>query len=440
MSASINSTPDFITLSSYPQAIAHIDCDAFFASCEQARNPNLKGKPLVTGQERGIISAASYEAKALGIKRGITLSEAKKIYPGLIILPSDYELYSIYSQRLFNIVRRFTPQVEEYSIDEAFCDLSGLRRMYRASYPDIAVRIKEAVRKELDITVSVGLSLSKTLAKICSRENKPDGFKALPGNKLHEYLKNIPLERVSGFGPNTTALLGKYGITSVLEYIRRPKEFAQKNLGKTGVELWLELRGTSVYPVSSDKKEKYLSISKTKTFMPASGDKLLVKAQLMRNLESAFIKLRRHSLSARNLTVYLRKVDFSADGMQGRINRHSSSTLDFTSVCSRIFDQVFRAGEVYRATGIILNDIKEEGFDEQDLFEDPVKIEQLQRLSSAVDEINQVFGKHTIHIAASNIAAKKAPHPRNNLAWRKIELLKGETFRRRLNIPLLKLS
>ncbi|MBU0503237.1 MAG: DNA polymerase IV [Candidatus Omnitrophota bacterium] len=439
MSVSINSTTDFITFSSYPQAIAHIDCDAFFASCEQARDPYLKGKPLVTGQERGIISAASYEAKALGIKRGITLSEAKKIYPGLIIIPSDYELYSIYSERLFNIIRRFTPQVEEYSIDEAFCDLSGLRRMYRSSYPDISVRIKEAIRKELDITVSVGLSLSKTLAKICSRENKPDGFKALPGNELHDYLKNIPLERVCGFGPNTVALLGKYGINSVLDYIRRPKEFAQKILGKIGLELWLELRGVSVYPVSTDKKEKYLSISKTKTFMPASGNKQLVMAQLMRNLESAFIKLRRHSLSARNLTVYLKKVDFSAEGMQGRINRHSSSTLDFTSICSRIFDEVFQPGAVYRATGVILSDIKEGGFDEHDLFEDPVKIEQLQRVSAAVDEINQAFGKHTIHIAASNIIAKKASHPRNNLAWRKIELLKGETFRRRLNIPLLKL-
>lgn len=440
MSVSINNTPDFITLSSYPQAIAHIDCDAFFASCEQSRNPLLKGKPLVTGQERGIISAASYEAKALGIKRGITLSEAKKICPGLIILPSDYELYSIYSQRVFSIIRRFTPQVEEYSIDEAFCDLAGLRRMYRSSYPDIAKRIKEAVRKELDITVSVGLSLSKTLAKICSRENKPDGFMAVPGNKLHEYLKNIPLERVCGFGPNTKALLGKYGIKSVLEYIRRPKEFAQKVLGKIGVELWLELRGVSVYPVSTDEKEKYLSISKTKTFMPASGDKELVKAQLMRNLELAFIKLRRYSLSARNLTVYLKKVDFNSEGMRGRINRHSSSTLDFTSVCSRIFEEVFQPGAVYRATGVILSDIKEEGVDEQDLFEDPVRIEQLQRISAAVDEINQAFGKHTIHIAASNIVTKKGSHPRNNFPWRKKELLKGETFRRRLNIPLLKLA
>lgn len=119
MSASTNEAPDFITLSSYPLAIAHIDCDAFFTSCESARDPKLKNLAIATGKERGIVSCPSYEAKALGIRRGMRLTEAKKICPELVILPSDYELYSIYSSRIFAIIRRFTPDVEEYSIDEA---------------------------------------------------------------------------------------------------------------------------------------------------------------------------------------------------------------------------------------------------------------------------------------------------------------------------------
>jgi len=117
-----------LNLRSWPQAILHIDGDAFFTSCEEAVHPELKGKPLITGGERGIVACASYAAKALGIKRGVPLHEAKKICPGLIVLPSDYETYSLFSRRMYNIVRRFTPQVEEYSIDEAFADLTGLRR------------------------------------------------------------------------------------------------------------------------------------------------------------------------------------------------------------------------------------------------------------------------------------------------------------------------
>ena len=432
-------TVDFITLSSFPRAIVHVDCDAFFTSCESARDPSLKGKPIVTGQERGIVSCPSYEAKACGVKRAMRLGEARRACPGVIIMPSDYELYSIYSQRIFAILRRFTPDVEEYSIDEAFCDITGMRRLYRSSYADIARRIKEDIRKELDLTVSVGVSLSKTLAKICSKHNKPDGFLAVPGNELHLFLSEVPLDRVCGFGPNTVALLQKYNMRSVLDYVRRPVDFAQRLLGKTGVELWQELRGIAVYPVSTEDKHKYLTISKTKTFSPASSNRDFVKAQLMRNLESAFIKLRRHGLSCRNIAVYLRLSDFSATGLEGRINRHSSSTLDFTAACSRLFEDVFDPRSVYRSTGVILSDIVDEGKDSADLFDDPVRVEQVRNLATAVDEINNMHGKHTIHIAASHAVADKPAHPRNCSSWRKQELLKGETLRKRLNIPLLKL-
>src|SRR5512135_3459873 len=112
---------------SYPRAILHVDGDSFFASCEVAKNPALRGKPVITGKERGIVSAASYEAKARGVKRGMNLREARAVCPDAIILPSDYETYSLFSERMYTIVRRYTPAVEEYSIDECFADLTGLR-------------------------------------------------------------------------------------------------------------------------------------------------------------------------------------------------------------------------------------------------------------------------------------------------------------------------
>jgi len=430
----------FITLSSYPQAIAHVDCDAFFTSCEAARDPSLKGKPVATGKERGIVSCPSYEAKARGVVRGMRLGEAKRACPGLIILPSDYELYSIYSTRMFAILRRFTPQVEEYSIDEAFCDLAGLRRFYRTSYPSIGRAIKDAVTKDLGITVSVGVSLTKILAKLCSKHQKPDGFTAVPGRGLHEFLKDIPLERVCGFGPNTVALLNKCGVRTVLEYVRRPKEFAAGLLGKIGIELWQELRGAAVYEVSTEPKEKYLSISKTKTFSPASAERDFVKGQLMRNMESACIKLRRHGLSARCLAVYLRRADFSHTGCEARVTRHSSSTLDFSAACAVLFDGIFEQGTPYRATGAILSEIVEGEGEGPDLFDDPVKIERTRKLGHVIDEINASYGKHAIHLASSGMIGTRAPHPRNESAWRTTTLLKGETSRKRLAIPLLKLK
>lgn len=431
---------DLITLSSFPRAIAHVDCDAFFASCEQARDPRLKGKPVVTGAERGIIACASYEAKALGIRRGVRLSDAKKLCPGLVVLPSDYETYSLYSENVFSIMRRFTPEVEEFSIDEAFCDLTGLRRVYRMSYGKIAISMKEAIKKELDITVSIGLSLSKTLAKMGSRRNKPNGFTAIPGYAIHEFLGDALLEDVCGFGPNTVALLQKCGINTVPDYVKRPVEFARRLLGKIGEELWLELRGNCVYRLCSARKEKYLSIMKSKTFVPESSEKDFVRSQLMRNLEAACIKLRRHGLSASTVTAYLRRSDFGGESLEAKLSRHASSAMDFTAVCSEMFERLIREGTRYRATGIILSGIAPEGADSRTLFDDPVKIERIKRLSESVDEINKKYGKYAVHLACADAAiSRREIHPRNVRPLRMNELLKGETLRKRLNIPLLKL-
>lgn len=436
-------------------AIGHIDGDAFFASCEQAREPSLKGKPLVTGKERGIISCASYEAKALGIKRGVMLREARKICPSLIILPSDYELYSIISERMMSIVRKFTPQVEEFSIDEVFFDLTGLRRLYRKSYDEIALDIKKAIVGELGISISMGVSITKILAKLASEENKPDGFTYVPAHELHKFLGRLELGSVCGFGPNTVALLQKNGVRTPLDYIERPIKFAEKLLGKVGVELWQELSGIPIYKVTDEKKDKFLSITKSKTFSPPSKDKEFVWAQLVRNLESAFIKLRRHKLSVKKLVVFLRASDFRSCGMEAGINRHSVSAVDFMDVSRKMFEGLFKMGQEYRATGVILMDIKPEGSDNRDLFEDPIKIESMERIAYAMDEVNHIYGKHTVHLAASNAVGKprsipmpkpricgieRGTHSRNDPTWRKKDLLPGETFRKRINIPLMKID
>lgn len=428
-----------LSISSFSgRPILHIDCDAFFTSVEQALKPELQGKPVVTGKERGIVACASYEAKALGVKRPMRLWEARKLLPELICLPSDYETYSLYSKRMFEIIRRFTPEVEEYSIDEAFAELSGLRRLYRTGYPEIAWKIKQTVQQELGLTVSVGLSASKTLAKISSKEKKPDGFFVLRASELHLFLPKVPLERVCGFGPNTVALLEKNGVRNVWDYVNRPEVWAAKLLGKIGVELWHELRGEPVYPIVTAEKDDYASISKTKTFTPPSSEKDFVKAQLIRNLESAFIKLRRHRLRAKMMCIYLRNQDFRSAGADAALDRSTSSTMDAVGLAGELFEQVFQPGMLYRATGIILSKLEADRAIQYSLFDDVPKIQSMKRIDRVLDRVNELYGKHAIHLGSSLWLGKHRQHlsARGDIPERKTQLLKGETFRQHLGIPM----
>ena len=158
-----------LTIHHLPKAILHIDGDAFFASCEQSRNPALQGKPVITGKERGIVASMSYEAKRRGVTRAMRIRDAQALCPDAIVVPSDYETYSLLSKRMFAIVRRYTPDVEEYSIDECFADITGLQRPLKMSYPQIAARIKLTLDVELGFTFSVGLASSKVVAKLASK-------------------------------------------------------------------------------------------------------------------------------------------------------------------------------------------------------------------------------------------------------------------------------
>ncbi|NTW07679.1 MAG: DNA polymerase IV, partial [Syntrophaceae bacterium] len=285
------------SLHSWPRAIVHIDGDAFFTSCEEAIHPELRGKPLITGGERGIVACASYAAKKIGVARGVPLHEARKICPGLIILPSDYETYSLFSRRIFSIMRRFTPDVEEYSIDEAFADITGMRRALHSSYEEIALRMKQDIERELGITVSVGLSITKVLAKVASKHQKPAGMTVIKGREIPDYLRNLPVEKIWGIGNATTNYLAKMGIRYALEFARLPEKTVLQKFTKPGVEIWQELRGKSVHPVTAEEKSSYASISKTKTFAPPTNDAEYLFAQLMRNMESACIKARRYKLA-----------------------------------------------------------------------------------------------------------------------------------------------
>jgi DNA polymerase-4/DNA polymerase V len=428
-----------LTIRSWPRAILHLDADAFFASCEQTVHPELKGRPVITGKERGIVAAASYEAKAMGVKRGMRLFEAKKVCPGLVTLPSDYETYSLFSVRMFEILRRFSPDVEEYSMDEAFVDITGLRRVFHGPYGMMAARIQEAVERELGITVSIGVSISKVLAKIGSRHRKPRGLTVIPGRDIHLYLERLPVGEVWGIGPNTAALLRKFGITTALQFARRDEAFITRHLSKPYQEIWHELNGRSVYPVVTESRSSYQSISKTKTFTPPSTDRDFVFAQLSKNLENACIKARRHGLAAKRLVVFLRKQDFREAGVEMKLSRATAYPSELFEALREGFDHLFQPYIPYRLTGVVLAGLEPENRVQYTLFDDPARIEKMERIYDSVDLLSARFGKHTVHHAASLPAKLRAQHDgiRGDIATRKRSLFRGENARQRLGMPML---
>lgn len=428
------------TLSSFPRAIVHLDGDAFFAAVEQAIHPEWKGRPVVTGKERGIIACASYEAKALGIRRGVRLHEAKLRCRDLVIVPSDYETYCLYSKRMFSIMRRFTPMVEESSIDEGFADLTGLRRALRASYVDLARRMKQTIQDELDITVSIGLSLSKGLAKLASKHHKPNGLTAVAGHRIHEFLARIPIEEVWGIGPNLSAFLRKQGIQNACEYARMSEGWVSRRLGKTGREIWSELRGDAVHEVVTAEKSSYASISKCKTFTSSSADPSFVYARLVRNVEAAFIKVRRHRLRARVLYAALRKKDYTQRGVEAALNRATSSPQEVMPSLRAMFDHLHEAGAEYRATMVVLAGLEEDRVDQLHLFEDRLRIENLFQASRAIDEVAARYGKHAVHLGTALYLDQHRITGRDEQPARRGQLLQGETDRLRLNIPLLNIT
>lgn len=424
---------------SWPRAILHLDADAFFASCEQAVRPELRGRPVITGKERGIVAAASYEAKARGIKRAMRLSDVKRICPDAVVLPSDYETYSLFSMRIFEILRRFSPEVEEYSIDEAFVDLTGLRRNYHCSYGMIAAKIQETVEKETGISVSVGVGLSKVLAKVGSKHKKPHGLTLIPGKEIHVFLDRLPVDKIWGIGANTAALLNKLGIKTALEFARKDEEFIRKHFSKPYHEVWSELNGRSVYPVVTESKNSYQSISKTKTFTPPSRDETFIFAQLSKNLENACIKARRHRLAATRLIVFLRRQDFRNIGVELKLNRPSAYPGEMFDVLRKGFSNIFLPGTPHRQTGIVLAGLVPEHKIQLTLFDDTAKIEKMSKIYSTVDTLSRKFGKHTVQHAASLPAKLQVQHEgeRGDIPKRRTEMFMGENGRQRLGVPVL---
>ncbi|MBU6310464.1 DNA polymerase IV [Patescibacteria group bacterium] len=429
---------------SYPRAIVHIDGDSFFASCEQAMNPALKGKVVITGKERGIASAVSVEGKRAGLARAMPIREIRERCPDAVYLPDDYELYSLMSTRMFAIVRRYTPVVEEYSIDECFADITGLRRQHRAGYADIAKRIKMTLQAELGLTVSVGLAPSKVLAKVASKWSKPDGCVAIPSYDAHRYLERLPVGAVWGIGPQTAAYLSGFSITMASEYASLSPWWVEEYMDAPYRRIWDELNSRSVLAVEQGPRADYQSISKVKTFSPPSSDPGYLLAQVSKNIENACIKARRHGLVARRAYALLTEQSFRRSGCEVSLALPSAAPQVVYAALRPHIEARIRPGVLYRQTGVVLADLVPGGALQADLFGASLHEERVRAVLATVDAIDAKYGKHSVHLAASHAAltARRGHIPeyaraRAEKPRRMLDLFRGETARRRINIPYL---
>lgn len=390
--------------------ILHVDGDSFFASCAQAVYPHLKGKPVVTGSERGVITAASLEAKKLGISRKMSMYELKRRFPQCIIVSSNYEMYELFSAKMYAILKKYSPDVEKYSIDEDFVCLDSVARTPHEA-TQIAQKMKNDIESALDITVSVGLSVNKSLAKLASDFNKPSGFTVVPFENIVDFLKQIAVEDVWGIGRATTKLLQNYRIKTAWDFYSKPEKFVRAVLTKPGIEIWRELHGEYIFRLDSALKTSFQSISKTQTFMPASTDKDFVFSQLITNLERACHKARVYGLYTNRFNIFLKGQDFSYVYGEVEVAERTASPTVVLQKVRAVFEKLFLKGKEYRATGVILSNLAAFGDEQESILENHVRKEKSRAVFESIDVLSKRYGERVVKSGATmfmeNVAHKK---------------------------------
>lgn len=375
--------------------MAHIDADYFYANCELARNPQLRGKPvMVFGRLDSCILAKTPEAKAMGIKTALPSWEAKKLCPQGIYLKGDFRYYTLVSRQMMDIFRQWSPVVEVYSVDEAFMDMDGLRGMYRKSYEQIGDAIRQEVQTRLGITVSIGISINKTLAKMACELNKPNVTTVLPGKRVREFLREIPVREIPGIGSGRGALLKKYRVSSCQELAGMPESLVHRLFGKMGILLWRELRNESSFPVNSHPPPPK-TIGRTSSFDKCTPDPRHVEGLAYYHLERSLSALHRHRLLVKEMSLHLRDYDFRVYGIPCKLEKPTDDFFALAKALSRLIKRI-PFGRSWRSTGVIFNRLQDAGVRQPDLFEGVEKLLKDERLNQARNKLNDYYGQFSV--------------------------------------------
>jgi DNA polymerase-4 len=371
-------------------AIAHVDCDAFYATIEKRDDPTLADKPVIVGgRRRGVVLTACYIARTFGVRSAMPMFEARRLCPHASVVPPDMEKYARVGREVRKLMFKLTPLVEPVSIDEAFMDLSGTTRLHGMSPGKALAGFASAVETELGITVSIGLSCNKFLAKIASDLDKPRGFAILAGSEAAAFLAPKPVSVIFGVGKVAQQRLGRDGFRTIGDLQRAGESELMRRYGAEGTRLARLARGVDERKVNADREVK--SISAETTFDQDIGDFRPLELKLWRLTERVSARLKANALAGSTVTLKLKTADF-------RIRTRTQSFAHPTQLASRIFaagrDLLAHEvdGTMFRLIGIGVSALRDaDGADFTDLID-----RRLADAEQAIDRLRERFGGDAI--------------------------------------------
>jgi DNA polymerase-4 len=398
--------------------IMHIDMNAFFASVEQQNNPALRGKPIavIGSAKRTVITTASYEARAFGVKTGMNVWQARQKCPQIILVVGDNRKYTWTSAEIFRMMLQFTPLVEVFSIDEAFLDVTGSMGLF-GTPERIAFLLKAQIRHHFGITCSIGIAPNKLLAKLASEMKKPDGLTVIRPDEVPRALETIPARDLCGIGSQTARQLDLYGIRTCGDLGRFPVEFLKKRFGIIGERLQQMGKGVDDSPViPAEETEEVKSVGHSMTLERDIEERKEILKFLLQLSEMVGRRARRYNVRGKTVTLSIRYADFDTwVGKQETLREYINLSDDIYKAVVAILDSLVLPQPV-RLLGVRLSNLCY-GSNQLPLFPEERKRMQL---VNALDEVNDRFGDFTVTFASlldGNKAKEKGSHVISP-AWR----------------------
>ena len=376
--------------------IIHVDMDEFFAAVEKLDRPELRGKPLLIGGDagaRGVVSTASYEARAFGCHSAMPMGKAIRLCPQAIVLPVRYARYRQVSDQVFAVFDRFTPLVEPLSIDEAFLDITGSQQLLGPP-EQIAATIKRAVREDTGLVASVGLAPNKFLAKLASDLQKPDGLTIITEENLHQVLDPLPITRLWGVGPATAKQFERFNLRTIGQIRQASLEFLREWLGESAEHFHRLANGLDDRPVTPDGQAK--SIGQEQTFAVDLSDMDELRRVLSEQVQEVARRLRSHGLQGRTVTLKLRYGDFTTITRSSTLAEATNLTEELRGAAHALLDAwARRHAQPLRLLGMTASQLSQEQRQQLSLFPDPSQARQ-QSLDRTLDDIARRFGSDAV--------------------------------------------
>ena len=382
------------------KVIALVDCDSFFVSCEQKRNPELKNKPVcVLSNPEGCVISRSREAKQMGVRMGEPYFMAKKEHSKAIYPVADHEYYGQVSYQVMEVLQDFSPYVQIYSVDEAFVDLTGLQRLYKKNYYELAQMLRQRVLDEVDIPVSIGISSSKTLAKLASdkAKNVESHIYQINMCDILTELENTRIEEIWGIGRRLTDKMKKNGIITALELVNKSDSWLDKQIGIHGIEMRHELLGEMTSPVLNESATPK-SIQNTRAFGIFTSDFNFIKNELNPHIHTSCRKLRRHDTKCLQVGVMLRTKDFRVFYTKQDLKTPTDFELEISKIAIELLKEIYNPNILYRATGVVLEKIGEQGIEQLSLYDKQEENDKKRKLTQCFDKLERKMGKNILKI------------------------------------------